>query len=97
MATTNNKQPRGGRPRFKTSAEQRAYLAELDKQKRLEAERAQKIADAEMANKIYLARQQREEAERKNNPINIVITAVGDMIKEDLETARVGRIFNKKD
>jgi len=97
MSTTNSKQPRGGRPRFKTTAEQRAYLAECKKQKQAEAERRQKQANAEISNQIYLARQQREAAERKNNPFNIAVTAVGDMITEDLETARVGRIFNKKD
>lgn len=77
-------------------AEQRAYLQECERQKQFAEEKRQKQINAEMSNQIYLARLKREEAERKNNPINLFVTAVNEMVDEDLETARVGRIFNKK-
>lgn len=82
--------------RFKTTAEQRAYLQECERQKQLAEEKRLKQINAELSNQIYLARQKREEAERRNNPITLLVTAVNEMIDEDLETARVGRIFNNK-
>lgn len=85
-----------GKSLFKSQSEQRQYLREQQrKEEEAELLKARQL-NAQLSNQLYLARLRREEAERRNNPLNVLVTATNQMIDEDLETIRIGRLLNKK-
>lgn len=82
--------------KFTCMHDQINYIKERKRQAEERKLMEQKRQNAILSNQIYLARLRREEAERRNNPLNVAITAISEIITEDLETVRVGRLFNKK-